>query len=844
MNIPSLQDFTEAPSYLVENVNQQLKLNTSKVYDLDFSLEIGATGNVDFPIGNQVLRVDFKPHSIRSTNYQIKVQTDSGWESVPAGPIQTIRGTVLDHPEYHVAGSIKEDGLYATFFCEDDTRCSVQPSPIQDRNGYTGTYYVIYDHSDMMESNNTCEMLHIEGETGETGCGCGETGENRVMNRSGTFYCAELACDADVEYYQAFGSSVSNVEAEINSIINTVNIQYETQTNITHVLSTILVRTSEPDPYTSTNAVTLLNQFKNEWDNNQGAIQRDVAHLFTGKNIDGGTIGIAWVGAVCTTFAYGLSQNFSPFSCMTDLTAHELGHNWNAPHCDPCSTTMRSFLGCFNTFGQNTINTITAFRDTRTCIEEPLPNVGFDPWVEFDPTAGTNGRFFTMAIGFDGSSTTSFWLYINVSKTSSPNVLNNTDWWRYKINVARPFTGGGSITHMGMDYEKAGFTKDHFWVGGNQFGLIAGGFSGFQGFNIFVFDKSDLINGVGDGGAPTIVAEYSNNPNRTGGGFFSFTPTFDGSLMPAAVYADNSTGVVDHSWWITEWANSTVRLYRFHPTNGTFETTLIVVSAMALLGASDVGDQPPPCPSNVETISSRFMSAVVRNDEFYASHTVVPSGESRQLVQWYHFDISNWPSSPPSVSIIEQGFLDPGPGWDCWMSHMEVDEDRNIGISFTMGGQGTNPAQYLSIGYTGKPVSDPLNTMRPVQIARIGDEGYQLMFSGSRNRWGDYSGLSVDPDGSATNDERRFWIFHEYPHTSGTCPVAGGGGSCNECGIWTTWMGAFSPQVRTLPSLPLGSSTIGGFVNDPRGEPVETTNEVGQLNEMPSKEYVCIGPPE
>lgn len=60
-------------------------------------------------------------------------------------------------------------------------------------------------------------------------------------------------------------------------MINTVNIQYEGEVGITHSITTILVRTSVNQPYTSTDATTLLNQFRSEWNSNQAGVDRDVA---------------------------------------------------------------------------------------------------------------------------------------------------------------------------------------------------------------------------------------------------------------------------------------------------------------------------------------------------------------------------------------------------------------------------------------------------------------------------------------------------------------------------------------------------------------------------------------
>ena len=60
-----------------------------------------------------------------------------------------------------------------------------------------------------------------------------------------------------------------------------------------------------------------------------------------------------------------------------------------------------------------------------------------------------------------------------------------------------------------------------------------------------------------------------------------------------------------------------------------------------------------------------------------------------------------------------------------------------------------------------------------------GVASYVLTDSVGRNRWGDYSGMSVAPD-----DDRTFWVYNEYALARGT-PSDG------EDGRWGTRFGAF-----------------------------------------------------
>jgi hypothetical protein len=157
---------------------------------------------------------------------------------------------------------------------------------------------------------------------------------------TGPLYC-ELAIEADYPYFLSVGGTTSSVAQDISTVVaNATSYAMLSGCNLKFRIVRYVIRaTAQANPglYNVTDPNTLLSNFRTVWNNLAGTIPRDTAHMFTGKDLDGTTIGIAYLSCVCnSTFAYGLSQ--SRFSLQPGrraaLTAHELGHNFSANHCD------------------------------------------------------------------------------------------------------------------------------------------------------------------------------------------------------------------------------------------------------------------------------------------------------------------------------------------------------------------------------------------------------------------------------------------------------------------------------------------------------------------------------
>jgi hypothetical protein len=191
---------------------------------------------------------------------------------------------------------------------------------------------------------------------------------------------AELAVDADVRFYALCNNDPDLVHNRVTAVINGCNGIYRRDCEIEHSITAIVVRTTRTYAWNG-DLCNLLSQFRTYWNGNHAGIRRDLAHLFTGEGTFSGVIGCASLGVVCTSSAYGVSKAYSDLLTNVGLVSHEIGHNWNAPHCDAqgtCNIMCSGLGGCSGSLGSfesYTANIIIAHRNSRSCLGNPVPPV-------------------------------------------------------------------------------------------------------------------------------------------------------------------------------------------------------------------------------------------------------------------------------------------------------------------------------------------------------------------------------------------------------------------------------------------------------------------------------------
>ena len=344
-------------------------INVAKVREMKAAAESFMSGgqvsavSLTVRIGGKDRKFKLEPHDIRAEGYRATMSSD--------------RGAVEDKSKVLL---FKDDSAG-----EDFLRLAMIESPdgSEVMRGFLhegGVYYSLNSDSTGKEDfmvMNQLEHEEVQGLLRECGVEASVARAAESLDfaavttgNTGVLRELEIATEADFEYVSSLSSSAS-ANAEILAILNSVDAIYQSQLGITVSVAFQNTWTVSNDPYTSSDATTLLNQFLNFWNSNFSNNNFDVATLFTGRELNGSTAGIAFLDAACSRFSYGLVQQFSR-GLAVPVTAHEIGHNLGADH-DVCGSNDNylmcpSLRGSANTFSARSINQIDNFINSVGCL--------------------------------------------------------------------------------------------------------------------------------------------------------------------------------------------------------------------------------------------------------------------------------------------------------------------------------------------------------------------------------------------------------------------------------------------------------------------------------------------
>src|SRR5438046_679744 len=290
------------------------------------------------------------------------------------------------------------------------------------------------------------------------------------------------------------------------------------------------------------------------------------------------------------------------------------------------------------------------------------------------------------------------------------------------------------------------------------------------------------------------------------GAEYGFLPADLDSLTPAA--AGEAEFVLGPNFTLTEVTDS----FRVAVTWGATPTIVVTPGSTILAGLGNapcVGDAntsracvPEPAPAQttdyVDNIGNHYMHRLAyRNNGTQAApqESLIASGPSdasdsnHRSVEWFEFRNAGSSATTPTLFQSSQYDIDTSYRW---LPSIAMDKDGNIALGYSKSSTSVFPGIYV----TGRLAGDSAGTMG-AEIEMQAGIGVQL---GAGNRWGDYSGMTLDPI-----DQCTFYYTNEYLKTNGgfnwsTRVAAFKFPSCaSAAGLWGTVTGTITSSETGAP---------------------------------------------
>lgn len=307
--------------------------------------QIRRTGKLVLKTSHHVFDFQLFPHDLRSTDYRSQViGSDGVARPLPSTPVITYRGFERDQTGAQVRLTVTDDSIEGAIITPSN-RYFIQPARTLSKAAGDDEF-LVYDAQDLNEGAWQCgvtlaDQVAAQEKFARTSIDSGKTPiETKVSSDIGRLNperVVRLATEADAEYVSAMGGA-TQANNHILSIMNQVDGIYQVELGLTfQIVFQNAWTNAATDPYTSTDPFVLIREFETYWNGNFTGVSRDIAHLWTGKDVIG-VLGVAFLGTVCRpSESYGLTVRLSdPLHPVTAgaiaVTAHEIAHNFGAVH--------------------------------------------------------------------------------------------------------------------------------------------------------------------------------------------------------------------------------------------------------------------------------------------------------------------------------------------------------------------------------------------------------------------------------------------------------------------------------------------------------------------------------
>jgi len=337
--------------------------------------------------------------------------------------------------------------------------------------------------------------------------------------------------------------------------------------------------------------------------------------------------------------------------------------------------------------------------------------------------------------------------YLCIAVSTTPDATGSWNLYAFEIPV------NSTLCHCRMmpDYPKLAIWPDAYYIAYDQAWNL-----NYEGPGVCAVNRSAMLSG-----AAATMQCVSNNGNTNG---VWLAADLDGTTPPPSgepeylLNLDSNFHSLDlwqfHVDWTTP-ANSTLT----GPTNIPVTPFSGVCGDTATIVFTPQDNCVPQAGTTqmLGAYADRLMYRLAyRNfgtyEDLVAQHTVqVSTGSNQTGINWY--ELQN-PGS--GFGLYQQGLYAPDSNYR-WMGSIGMDKAGNIAMGYSVSSSTMSP----SIRYTGRLSTDPLGTMES-EIDVLSSAGIATASQVNYPRWGDYSGMAIDP-----TDDCTFWYTNEYQPAGG-----------------------------------------------------------------------------
>ena len=380
-------------------------------------------------------------------------------------------------------------------------------------------------------------------------------------------------------------------------------------------------------------------------------------------------------------------------------------------------------------------------------------------------------------------------------------------WNFYSINTA-----GG----LG-DYPKFGIWPDGLYMSANMFQYASGG--SLIGARVYAFNKAQMY-----AGAPSVQV-------------VTFDAPIEFTLLPANARLQNGSpppGSPNYYGVVYLYTNA-VSVYKLHVNWNALSTSTFTGPFITIAPASWAN--PPatitvPAPGTaLDPLPTRLM---VQNqytntagvESLWMSHTVQGSAATVAAPRYYQVNVTGGTVAATTTQAFTHT---PDATVNRWVPSVALDRAGDM----AMGYSAANAATFPSLRYAGRLATDPVNSLPQTETLLMAGGGTQTgnCGAGACARWGDYSAMTLDPNGCT------FWYTNEYFATNGLNFLTRIGSfafpSCTPVGAGGTLQGTVTAVVG-------GAPLVGATVNF--GARSTTTNGSGfySFSSIPAGTYPTL----